>query len=299
MREMELVPKNALKSMIRTLFKDYGQDVIHYLTNDLPNRWERFDDVAILPVNAFSDPKWAVLDSNLLWDEVANALNVNRLFRKGEIRGEKRESTAELLKGTSPDVTRKEHGVKFVYRVTECMFSQGNLNERKRMGDLNLIEEDVLDLYAGIGYYTLPMLVRGNAKHVTSTEGNSNALRDLNKGLRENNVENRCTVLEGDNREHGNLLHGKFDRVVLGLLPQPWEGIETAIQSLKSTGGILHIHGISPAEKPEQWEREVIQRLSKFNQQIKQIQSHKIKSYAPHWDHRVLDIEVRPLSSNS
>ena len=123
-------------------------------------------------------------------------------------------------------------------------------------------------------------------------------IRD-SKGLRENNVENRCTVLEGDNREHGNLLQGKFDRVVLGLLPQPWEGIETAIQSLKSTGGILHIHGISPAEKPEQWEREVIQRLSKFNQQIKQIQSHKIKSYAPHWDHRVLDIEVRPLSSNS
>lgn len=299
MREVELVPKNALKSMIQTLFRDYGQDVIHYLTNDLPNRWERFDDVAILPVNAFSDPKWGVIDSNLLWDEVANALSVNRLFRKGEIEGEKRESTAELLIGTNPDVTRKEHGVKFVYRVTECMFSQGNLNERKRMGDLNLTEEDVLDLYAGIGYYTLPMLVRANAKHVTSTDWNSNALRDLGKGLRENKVEGRCTILEGDNRTHGKLLHGKFDRVVLGLLPQPWEGIETAIQSLKSTGGILHIHGVSSTEKPEEWEKEVIQRLSNFNRHIKQIQSLKIKSYAPHWDHRVLDIEVGPLSSNS
>ncbi|RAH09457.1 MAG: hypothetical protein CMA04_003500 [Methanobacteriota archaeon] len=298
-RDVELVPKNALKSMIQTLFKDHGQDVIDYLINDLPKRWERFDDVAVLPINTFSDPKWDVIDRNLLWNEVANALNVNRLFRKGEIFGEKRESTAELLIGTNPDVKRIEHGVKFVYRVTDCMFSQGNLNERKRMGDLNLIEENVLDLYAGIGYYTLPMLVRANAKHVTATEWNANALRDLKKGLKENKVEKRCTVLEGDNRKHGNSLHGKFDRVVLGLLPQPWEGIETAIQSLKSTGGVLHIHGISSSDKPEEWEKEVIQKLSKFNRKIQPIKSIKIKSYAPHWDHRVLDIEVRTLSSNS
>ena len=297
--EVEQVPKNALKSMIQTLFKDHEKDVIDYLINDLPKRWERFDDVAILPVGAFSDSKWDFVERNLLWEKVANALNVNRLFRKGEISGEKRESSAELLFGTNPDVIRIEHGVKFVYRVTDCMFSQGNLNERKRMGDLDLSNENVLDLYAGIGYYTLPMLVRGNAKHVTATEWNSNALRDLDKGLKQNRVKKRCTVLEGDNRTHGNLLHGKFDRVVLGLLPQSWEGMETAIRSLKSTGGILHIHGVSPSHKPEKWEKEVIQKLSNFNRKIQPNKSIKIKSYAPHWEHRVLDVEIGTLSSDS
>ena len=285
--------------MIQTLFKDLGQDVIESMINDLPKGWERFDDVAILPVNSFSNSKWDLIDRNLLWHEVANALNVNRLFRKGEISGEKRESSAELLIGSNPDVIRIEHGVKFVYRVTDCMFSQGNLNERKRMGDLNLKDENVLDLYAGIGYYTLPMLVRANANHVTATEWNSNALRDLNKGLRKNKVEKRCTVLEGDNRKHGNLLHGKFDRVVLGLLPQPWDGIETAIRSLKSTGGILHIHGVSSSDKPEEWEKEVVQKLSIFKRKIHSIKSIKIKSYAPHWEHRVLDVEIGTLSSDS
>ena len=297
--EVEQVPKNALKSMIQALFKDHEKDVIDYLTNDLPKRWERFDDVAILPVGAFSDSKWDFVERNLLWEKVANALNVNRLFRKGEIDGEKRESSAELLFGTNPDVIRIEHGVKFVYRVTDCMFSQGNLNERKRMGDLDLSNENVLDLYAGIGYYTLPMLVRGNAKHVTATEWNPNALRDLDKGLKQNRVKKRCTVLEGDNRTHGNLLHGKFDRVVLGLLPQSWEGMETAIRSLKSTGGFLHIHGVSPSDKPEKWEKEVIQKLSNFNRKIQPNKSIKIKSYAPHWEHRVLDVEIGTLSSDS
>ena len=297
--EVEQVPKNALKSMIQALFKDHEKDVIDYLTNDLPKRWERFDDVAILPIGAFSDSKWDFVERNLLWEKVANALNVNRLFRKGEISGEKRESSAELLFGTNPDVIRIEHGVKFVYRVTDCMFSQGNLNERKRMGDLDLSNENVLDLYAGIGYYTLPMLVRGNAKHVTATEWNPNALRDLDKGLKQNRVKKRCTVLEGDNRTHGNLLHGKFDRVILGLLPQSWEGMETAIRSLKSTGGILHIHGVSPSDKPEKWEKEVIHKLSNFNRKIQPYKSIKIKSYAPHWEHRVLDVEIGTLSSDS
>lgn len=285
--------------MVQTLFKDQNQEVIDGLIDDLPKRWERFDDVALLPLNAFSKPTWDSIDRNLLWNEITKVLNVNRLFRKGEIRGEKRESTAELLVGTNPDVIRIEHGVKFVYRITECMFSQGNLNERKRMGDLNLSEENVLDLYAGIGYYTLPLLVRGGAKHVTATEWNPNALRDLKRGLEQNNVENRCTVLEGDNRSHGNVLHGKFNRVVLGLLPQPWDGIETAIQALENNGGMLHVHGVSSTNSPQKWEKEVVERLSIFDRSIQIVESKKIKSYAPHWDHRVVDIEVGPLSSDS
>ena len=51
------------------------------------------------------------------------------------------------------------------------------------------------------------------------------------------------------------------DRVILGLLPQPWDGIQTAIDALRPTGGILHVHGIAPVENPESWESEVIDRL--------------------------------------
>ena len=292
-------PKGALKSMVQTLFAEQHKSVIDYLIDDLPKRWERFDDVVLLPVNSFTDQKWDIIDREQLWFEISNALNVKRLFRKGEISGEKRESTAELLVGENSDVIRIEHGVKFVYRITECMFSQGNLNERKRMGDLDLSDENVLDLYSGIGYYTLPMLVRGNAKRVTSTEWNPNAARDLRKGLKINSVEDRCTVLEGDNRLHGDLLHSKFNRVILGLLPQPWEGIETAMYALESRGGILHIHGVSSSNDSKKWEMEVIRKCSNFNRDIKKINSIRIKSYAPHWDHRVLDVEVGPLSSDS
>ena len=299
MRRVSQVPKEKLLSVVRTFFQGNDERLIEELIEDLPNGWERFDDVALLPLNAFSHSKWNSIERTSLWAEIANALNVNRLFRKGEITGERRESSAELLHGTNVDVVRIEHGVKFVYRITECMFSQGNLNERKRMGDLDLSKEEILDLYAGIGYYTLPMLVRGNAKHVTATEWNPNALRDLQSGLKQNGVDGRCTVLEGDNRSHGALLESKFDRIVLGLLPQAWDGLETAIRALRNSGGVLHVHGVASTKNPEKWEKEVIQRLSEYGRSIAQSESLRIKSYAPFWDHRVLDIEVGPLSSDS
>ena len=293
------VPKEKLISMVQTLFQGHDKRLIEELIEDLPNGWERFDDVALLPLNAFSHKKWNGIDHSSLWAEISNALNVNRLFRKGEITGERRESSTELLHGTNVDVERIEHGVKFVYRITECMFSQGNLNERKRMGDLDLSKEEILDLYAGIGYYTLPMLVRGNAKHVTATEWNPNALRDLRKGLERNGVNERCTVLEGDNRSHGSLLDTKFDRIILGLLPQAWDGLDTAMRALRSSGGILHVHGVASTKNPEEWENEVTQQLFEYGRSITKSGSLRIKSYAPFWDHRVLDIEVGPLSSDS
>ena len=292
-------PKQNLESMVQRLYQGLGNNKIRFLINDLPNRWERFSDVVLLPLNAFTDPTWGKIDQKLLWSEVANALKVKRVFRKGEITGEKRESTAELLFGTNSDVERIEHGVNFVYRVTECMFSQGNLNERKRMGDLDLSTEDVLDLYAGIGYYTLPMLVRGNAKHVTATEWNQNAIRDLRKGLERNKVAERCSVIQGDNRSHGNLLEARFDRIILGLLPQAWDGFETAMKAIRPIGGILHVHGVASTKNPEEWEEKVIFRLSQFGRSATKIGSFRIKSYAPNWDHRVLDVEIGELSSDS
>ena len=285
--------------MIQELFNEQNEELIEELIEDLPNGWERFDDVALLPLNAFSNSRWDLVSRETLWENISIALNVKRLFRKGEISGERRESSAELLYGNRSDVERIEHGVNFVYRITECMFSQGNLNERKRMGDLDLSNEEILDLYAGIGYYTLPMLVRGNAKHVTATEWNPNAIRDLRKGLERNKVTERCSVIEGDNRSHGNLLEARFDRIVLGLLPQAWDGFETAMKAIRPIGGILHVHGVASTKNPEEWEEETIMRLSEFRRSVTKIDAFKIKSYAPYWDHRVLDVKIGPLSSNS
>ena len=77
-----------------------------------------------------------------------------------------RDSQAELLLGESGWVQHKEGSVLYSLDVTKCMFSSGNTTVRQRMGQLDCTGETILDLYAGIGYYTLPFLVKaGKRQH--------------------------------------------------------------------------------------------------------------------------------------
>ena len=71
-----------------------------------------------------------------------------------------RDSQAELLLGRDGWVQHKEGGVLYCLDVTKCMFSSGNTTVRQRMGQLDCAGATVVDLYAGIGYYTLPFLCK-------------------------------------------------------------------------------------------------------------------------------------------
>jgi len=80
-----------------------------------------------------------------------------------------RDSQALLLLGGSGWVQHKEGGVAYSLDVTKCMFSSGNTTERQRMAKLQCCGETVVDLYAGIGYYTLPFLCKaGMGSHCTA-----------------------------------------------------------------------------------------------------------------------------------
>jgi tRNA wybutosine-synthesizing protein 3 len=260
------------------------------LPGDLPRRWERFSDVAIMPHGSFEGDGWS--PGEPLWEAVAEALGAKRLARMGEVSGEFRESGVEMLLGEDDWVVRRESGVDYGYAMTRCMFSSGNVNERRRMGEVVEEGEVVVDLYAGIGYYTLPALVHGGAV-VHACEWNPEAVRALRWGLGANGVEERCTIHEGDNRSAAESLAGTADRAFLGLLPSSEDGLEIAMRVLSPDGGTLHMHGLAPSKDHSSWAEGVCATASLLRPGSDL--SHeltRVKSYAPHWDHVVLDLGV-------
>ncbi len=197
-----------------------------------------------------------------------------------------------MVLGEDDWVVRRESGVVYGYAMTRCMFSSGNVNERRRMGEVVEEGEVVVDLYAGIGYYTLPALVHGGAV-VHACEWNPEAVRALRWGLDANDVVGRCTIHEGDNRSTTSSLDGVADRVFLGLLPSSEEGLGVALRVLSPSGGTLHVHGLAPSKDHESWIEEVLSKASLLKPGSDL--SHdltRVKSYAPHWDHVVLDLRV-------
>ena len=198
-----------------------------------------------------------------------------------------------ILLGDDDWVIRRESGVDYGYRMTLCMFSSGNVNERRRMGEVTQQEEIVVDLYAGIGYYTLPALVHGGASLVHACEWNPEAIKALEWGLESNGVNERCVVHEGDSKLTSQSLEGVADRVFLGLLPSSEDGLEAALRVLNTDGGTLHIHGLAPSSNHSSWAERVCASVSAIRPGSS-IGSGlvRVKSYAPHWDHVVLDLSL-------
>ena len=159
--------------------------------------------------------------------------------------------------------------------------------------------EIVIDDFAGIGYYTLPMLVRSNAKHVYACEMNPNSIIALRRGAELNKVLDRLTIVEGDNQETLQSLTGIADRLHLGILPSSQSTWKLAINCLKSTGGMIHIHMNVKESEIEDFSDQCIAELNKYavnqcgfeNVSLQHVE--KVKWYAPHIRHIVLDVAIR------
>ncbi len=285
-------PHGRLRESVAQLIQREGAD--SSLLETLPKRWERFADVALFQRDSFSEEEWDFIDKSELWAAVATALKVERIGRFSEIVGDKREPTVEMVLGEEDWVIRRENGIDYGYNLTECMFSAGNVNERRRMGEVVKQGEVVVDLYAGIGYYTLPILVHSQAEHVHCCEWNPNSVRALESNLKDNGVSERCSLYFGDNRVTANNLKGIADRVILGLLPSSQDGYSVAMRALSESGGVLHIHGVAPAKNHSSWAGQVMDELRSINpnRDIAAGAPIRVKSYAPHWDHVVLDVSV-------
>ncbi|XP_074924833.1 tRNA wybutosine-synthesizing protein 2 homolog isoform X2 [Chelonoidis abingdonii] len=211
------------------------------LEDDLPRSWQRHGDLILLSEDSFRAALWKELGPEL-WETVASALDARRIAKQGRISPDGvRSPTVTLLLGQDGWVEHVDNGIRYTFDVTRCMFSPGNITEKLRVASLPCAGEVLVDLYAGIGYFTLPYLIHAGAAFVHACEWNPHALEALRKNLELNGVQDRCQIHQGDNRQLE--LRDVANRVNLGLLPSSEEGWPIACQLLrKGTGGILHIH---------------------------------------------------------
>ena len=158
--------------------------------------------------------------------------------------------------------------------------------------------ECVVDAFAGIGYYTLPMLVRSKAMHVYACELNPNSIEALKRGAQLNEVANQLTILEGDNQETLRNLTGLADRVHLGILPSSEQTWGLAVSCLKPTGGVVHLHMNVREVEIDDFVTYCLTKLTDYATNhhnftnIEAIHVEKVKWYAPHIRHIVIDVSI-------
>ncbi|XP_064015260.1 tRNA wybutosine-synthesizing protein 2 homolog [Pogoniulus pusillus] len=231
-------PAQKLRNELRRLL---GENWSEELERDVPHAWQRHGDLVLLSEDSFRAALWENLGP-ALWETVASALGAQRLARQGRVLPDgMRSPSVTLLLGQDGWVEHMDNGIRYMFDVTKCMFSAGNITEKLRVASLPCSGEVLVDLYAGIGYFTLPYLVHAEAAFVHACEWNGHAVEALRRNLALNGVQDRCRVYHGDSRQLE--LQDIADRVNLGLIPSSEEGWPVACRVLKkSTGGVLHIH---------------------------------------------------------
>lgn len=231
-----------------------------------------------------------ILDNNHEDDDYLNLSkkhNVKTIMKIDHIQGTKREPVYKILFGSETETINKENGCLFKLDLSKVMWSKGNNNERLRIAKLVGDGETVIDMFAGIGYFSIPIGVHSNAKQVYAIEINPNSYHYLCENIILNKIDN-ITPLLGDCMDITPRF--KADRIVMGYVKTTHHYLKVAIDSLNK-GGILHYHETVPEKLMN--ERPIERIVAQAgNREVELLKINKIKKYAPGVEHVVVDARI-------
>jgi len=255
----------------------------------LPDKWEMLGDVLVLKLDKELEP-WL--------RDIAKAyaleLRAKTVLREvAPISGQYREPTMEKLWGGGTVALHVENGIKYKLDAAKLMFSSGNMDERLRMAGVSNPGEVVVDMFAGIGYFTLPIAKYSKPKMVRAYEINPLSHRYLVENIGINGLSNVEPHL-GDCAEAE---EGVADRVIMGYVGTTHLYLRKAMRILRGEG-VIHYHETCPcALLPGRPKARVADAAKKEGRKVEVVRLKEVKSYAPGVSHVVLDVRVRPGST--
>ncbi|MBE6503165.1 class I SAM-dependent methyltransferase family protein [uncultured Methanobrevibacter sp.] len=240
-------------------------------------KYKKIGDILILDNNSSQED----------YESLSKKHNVKTIMKIDHIEGTKREPVFKILYGNDTQTINKENGCLFKLDLAKVMWSKGNNNERLRIAKLVEDDETVLDMFAGIGYFSIPIGVHSNAEKIISIEINPNSYNFLCENAKLNKLDNLIPVLGDCMVETPKF---KADRIVMGYVKTTHHYLNVAINSLNK-GGIIHYHETVPEKLIDIRPIERIKNES-GNRDVELLNLTKIKKYSPGVWHVVVDARI-------
>lgn len=240
-------------------------------------KYKKIGDILILDNNSSQED----------YESLSKKHNVKTIMKIDHIEGTKREPVFKILYGNDTQTINKENGCLFKLDLAKVMWSKGNNNERLRIAKLVEDDETVLDMFAGIGYFSIPIGVHSNAEKIISIEINPNSYKFLCENAKLNKLDNIIPILGDCMVETPKF---KADRIVMGYVKTTHHYLNVAINSLNE-GGVIHYHETVPEKLIDIRPIERIKNES-GNRDVELLNLTKIKKYSPGVWHVVVDARI-------
>ena len=269
-----------------------------------PKSWAVIGDVIVVRVPEGCPDERGLGEALLEFHGEADSVLADEGIANDGEAGTHREPKRRVIAGRrDTETVHTEHGTRYALDPATVMFSPGNQAERVRMGEIVDPDERVFDMFAGIGYFTLPM-ARAGAR-VTATEINPPSFAYLLENAIANDVADRIDAYRADCRDLADGL--ETDRVVMGYYgsadgtdeagngtrrEEAHEFLPAALEAL-SPGGVIHYHEATPETRL--WERPLDRlesAISRVGRAFEILEKRRVKSHSAGVSHVVVDVRV-------
>jgi len=256
---------------------------------------ERIGDIVVIDED---DPDRAATIGEAVIDADLPARSV--LNRASKIKGELRVRDWEVVAVdndaavgddlTPTETVHREYGHEFCLDLAAVYFSPRLATERHRVVEQIEPDEQVLDMFAGVGPFAIPAASRGAS--AVAVDLNETAVGYCRENARRNGVVDAVTAVAGDVRGVADDYDGWADRLVMNLPHSANEFVATAVE-LAGEECVLHYYDIQHEDDPFGPGIEAIKSAAEPAYTVSVETQHIVRSYAPHELNVCLDVRLR------
>lgn len=207
-------------------------------TAQVYSAFDQIGDIVIIKIPDELAPKKKLIAKAIL----TNVKTAKAVFAQvSPVRGDFRIRDLEFIAGENRTITEyKEHSARFKVDVAKTYFSPRLSTERQRIAEMVGDNETIVNMFAGVGTYSVVIAKINKTCNVYSIDSNA-AASELDKiNAKLNKVQDRVVSICGDAAEviKGRLA-GQADRVLMPLPERAKEFVDPAVLALKEKG-IVH-----------------------------------------------------------
>jgi tRNA (guanine37-N1)-methyltransferase len=255
--------------------------------------FDQIGDIVIIKIPDNLMPKKKLIADMIL----AHVKTAKAVFAQvSPVKGDYRVRHLEFVAGENRTITEyKEHGCRFRVDVAKTYFSPRLSTERLRIASMVSEGETIVNMFAGVGTYSILMARMNKTCKVYSIDSNAVAAELCEVNAKLNKVQDRVVSIHGDaGKVIKDELAGQADRVLMPLPERAKEFVDSAVLALKKKGVVhyfIHIKADNKKTSQELGLHDAHNAFVKYNHTVQQVRV--VREVGPRIYQIVADVSVK------